>query len=258
MLCTLLWATSTHAGGAVAGNELAPKLAALVAQSRIPPAKIGYSVADKAGTVLAEHNAHAPFIPASLVKLATAHAALTLLTEDAPENPLGQDSALDIPTLVRKTLSDSDRDAAQTLGRALEARGISPQRAALALPLPPTEVRLLDWTGHERQNRLSAHAVRILLETAAKAPKAERFVQTLPLAGRSGTLRERFRDTNAENRLRAKTGRLLHVDALAGYVDAASPNEVRFAIIVNQDRIPQDLAAEFLDAFAKTLATPRS
>lgn len=77
----------------------------------------------------------------------------------------------------------------------------------------------------------------------------------LPVAGESGTLRNRFNDTPAAGRLRAKTGYLAEVTSLAGFVPLASGEVATFAYIANGDvvddvvRAPQDLLATVLASY---------
>ena len=55
----------------------------------------------------------------------------------------------------------------------------------------------------------------------------------LAVAGETGTLRERFVGTPAQGRVRAKTGRLNEVGALAGTVVADDGSVLTFAWIAN-------------------------
>jgi D-alanyl-D-alanine carboxypeptidase/D-alanyl-D-alanine-endopeptidase (penicillin-binding protein 4) len=56
----------------------------------------------------------------------------------------------------------------------------------------------------------------------------------LPVAGQTGTLDMRFENTPVEGKLRAKTGTLDNVSALAGFVPAASGVPITFAFIMNK------------------------
>jgi D-alanyl-D-alanine carboxypeptidase len=55
----------------------------------------------------------------------------------------------------------------------------------------------------------------------------------LPVAGQTGTLALRFLGTPIVGQLRAKTGTLNQVTALAGYVQTARGSHVSFVYIVN-------------------------
>jgi D-alanyl-D-alanine carboxypeptidase/D-alanyl-D-alanine-endopeptidase (penicillin-binding protein 4) len=62
---------------------------------------------------------------------------------------------------------------------------------------------------------------------------AEAFRAALPIAGVDGTLRNRLKNTLAENNLRAKTGSLSSAASLAGYVTTAAGEKLAFSIMVN-------------------------
>jgi D-alanyl-D-alanine carboxypeptidase/D-alanyl-D-alanine-endopeptidase (penicillin-binding protein 4) len=86
-----------------------------------------------------------------------------------------------------------------------------------------------------------------------KEPWFDSFYRSLPLAGRTGTLRKRMRGTAAHGRCRAKTGTLVGVSALAGYCRSANRHRLAFAVLMNrvnvfsarraQDRIAAALAS---------------
>ena len=60
------------------------------------------------------------------------------------------------------------------------------------------------------------------------------FLASLPVAGISGTLKNRLRHTTAEGTVRAKTGTLRGVKALSGYIDHPEYGTLVFSIITNQ------------------------
>ena len=74
---------------------------------------------------------------------------------------------------------------------------------------------------------------RALLTAVAEQPIEETFVESLPVAGVDGTLRNRMRDTDAADNLRGKTGSMTHVSALAGYVRTRDGEELAYAILLN-------------------------
>jgi serine-type D-Ala-D-Ala carboxypeptidase/endopeptidase (penicillin-binding protein 4) len=89
-----------------------------------------------------------------------------------------------------------------------------------------------DGSGLGRGNRASPRQVGSLLVAMLEQPAASAFRQSLPLAGREGTLASRMRGTAAEGRCRAKTGTLVGVSALSGYCRAGE-GTVAFSIMMN-------------------------
>jgi len=93
---------------------------------------------------------------------------------------------------------------------------------------------LSEASGLSRQNRLSASVlVRVLLVAAADFSCSGEFVSSLGIAGADGTLKEKFTDSSMKRRIRAKTGNLRGVNALAGYGLSRDGRMVAFAVIVN-------------------------
>ena len=76
------------------------------------------------------------------------------------------------------------------------------------------------------------------LQAAYRTTTGDLFRSTLPVAGATGTLRNRFRHTDAAGIVVAKTGFLEGVAALAGYITPAHYPPLAFSIIVNQSNQP--------------------
>jgi len=93
--------------------------------------------------------------------------------------------------------------------------------------------QLRDGSGLTRYNRISPAQIVALLTAVAEQPIEETFVESLPVAGVDGTLRNRMRDTDAADNLRGKTGSMTHVSALAGYVRTRDGEELAYAILLN-------------------------
>jgi D-alanyl-D-alanine carboxypeptidase/D-alanyl-D-alanine-endopeptidase (penicillin-binding protein 4) len=68
----------------------------------------------------------------------------------------------------------------------------------------------------------------------ARSPESSFYRASLPVAGISGTLENRFRNTPAQGIVQAKTGTVSGVVALSGYIDAPNYEPLVFSIIVNQ------------------------
>ncbi len=82
------------------------------------------------------------------------------------------------------------------------------------------ELKLNNASGLSRKNRISAKSLAAIIRTAANDLRiGPEFLSSLGIAGTDGTLRRRLKDFPQANRIRAKSGRLANVVALAGVVD---------------------------------------
>jgi PBP4 family serine-type D-alanyl-D-alanine carboxypeptidase len=76
---------------------------------------------------------------------------------------------------------------------------------------------VLDGSGLSRMNRITANFLYSLLEKMIKSDHMTYLYDMLPIAGVDGTLKNRFKNTIAQNNFRAKTGTLNNVKNLAGF-----------------------------------------
>ena len=97
--------------------------------------------------------------------------------------------------------------------------------------IAPTSFAVTDGSGLSLLDEASPRSLVQLLAYERRAPEADVFWRSLPVAGDG--LAGRMEDTPAEGRLRAKTGTLKNASALAGYVSAANGEELAFSIMVN-------------------------
>ncbi|MGC8658452.1 MAG: D-alanyl-D-alanine carboxypeptidase/D-alanyl-D-alanine endopeptidase [Desulfomonilaceae bacterium] len=97
--------------------------------------------------------------------------------------------------------------------------------------------KLVDSSGLSRQNRISASAlVKTLVSISNNFYCSPEFISALGISGVDGTLKEKFVQDNTRRRIRAKTGTLRGVNALAGFGFARGGKPVVFAIIVNSEK----------------------
>jgi D-alanyl-D-alanine carboxypeptidase/D-alanyl-D-alanine-endopeptidase (penicillin-binding protein 4) len=97
------------------------------------------------------------------------------------------------------------------------------------LGLPMAGVRMLDGSGLAPGDRVTCRLLAAILNGSPSRTTVER---ALPIAARSGTLYKRFLATPVAGRLRAKTGSIRYVAALAGFADG--PNRtLTFAYVQN-------------------------
>ena len=115
------------------------------------------------------------------------------------------------------------------------------------------EYALYDGSGMSRLNLVTPGAVVKLLQYADKQPWGATFAGTLPVAGTDGSLIDRFKGTAAQNVVRAKTGTLTHVTALAGYAATTDGERVAFSIFCNNHNLSTRRAQELIDRIVLTL-----
>ncbi|WP_165989964.1 D-alanyl-D-alanine carboxypeptidase/D-alanyl-D-alanine-endopeptidase [Streptomyces sp. YIM 98790] len=170
-----------------------------------------------------------------------------------------------VAVLVERALTHSDNDLAESLGRQVAAadglpldlagvsRALTGRLAGLGLP---TEgLRIADASGLDRNGRLTTGLLARLLALAAAPDRPElRPVLTgMPVAGFNGTLRHRY-DEHGGGLIRAKTGTLTGVNALAGTTVDADGRVLAFAFLAHGTASPSAAEAA-LDTTAGTLLT---
>jgi serine-type D-Ala-D-Ala carboxypeptidase/endopeptidase (penicillin-binding protein 4) len=164
-----------------------------------------------------------------------------------------------IEQLLGLTLPPSDNFFAETLLKGLGARfggagttaaGAKVVRETIAeLGLHPT---LVDGSGLSEEDKTSPYEVVTLLNEIAHTELGTILRGDLAVAGHTGTLAERMRDSAADGRCEAKTGTLTGVSNLAGYCAAADGDELAFAFF--NDGISTETAHTLQDNMAITLA----
>ena len=92
---------------------------------------------------------------------------------------------------------------------------------------------ITDGSGLSRNNAVAAiHFVK-LLESMYHSKNYTEFKKTLPIAGKSGTLRSVCRGQDASGRMMAKSGTMNRIKSYAGYMESSTGKKIAFAIIVN-------------------------
>ncbi|WP_445307078.1 D-alanyl-D-alanine carboxypeptidase/D-alanyl-D-alanine endopeptidase [Microcoleus vaginatus] len=113
--------------------------------------------------------------------------------------------------------------------------GLKELKTALTqLGVNPNSYILADGSGLSRHNLISPEALVQTLRVMANSPAASIYRQSLPIAGESGTLKNRFNITPNRVNLQAKTGTMSGVSALSGYIEVPNYEPLVFSIIVNQ------------------------
>jgi D-alanyl-D-alanine carboxypeptidase/D-alanyl-D-alanine-endopeptidase (penicillin-binding protein 4) len=160
----------------------------------------------------------------------------------APEgaDELASIDSAPIKAIVGEMLRESDNEAAELLvkeiglqksGAGTTEAGIAALGEALrAAGVPIDGTTQVDGSGLATQDQETCAAIQALLD--ASSPTSP-IAAGLPVAGETGTLEKRFVGNPAEGRLRAKTGTLNQVTALAGYIDTVPGASLSFTYMVN-------------------------
>lgn len=188
----------------------------------------------------------------------------------APGTELGKVESLPMVRLVDIMISDSDNVIAEYMARQVAlAKGKPASFAGGAaatdqvlgeLGLPAAEIDLADGSGLSRTNRISPSLLTDLITLAGNGshPELAAIFGGLPVGGWSGTLGDRYQESGTKagaGVVRAKTGTLTGVNAIAGLVTTADGRLLTFAVLT--DRAPAgtlDATREALDRISSALA----
>ena len=121
--------------------------------------------------------------------------------------------------------------------------------------IPPSEVLMADGSGLSRYNLVTADAmVTVLAHVYDDVRLRQPYLDTLPIAGRAGTLSARMKGTAADGNVHAKTGSFTNARAVAGFVHTADGEPLAFSIIANNYGAPPDTIDRVTDAIIVSLA----
>ncbi len=172
--------------------------------------------------------------------------ATAVISGDAPQGAkvLGEVFSPTIARIVEVMLLESDNVVAEAMARQAAlakklpgtfAGGAQATEAALTeLGINSGGVSLVDGSGLSDDNRVTANQLTDVLSRAAspKYPQLRAIMSGLPVAGYSGTLTNREQGSGMGG-VRAKTGTLNHVNALAGYVVDKDGRLLAFAAVAD-------------------------
>jgi D-alanyl-D-alanine carboxypeptidase/D-alanyl-D-alanine-endopeptidase (penicillin-binding protein 4) len=173
---------------------------------------------------------------------------------------LAQVSSPTISQLLGLTLPPSDNFFAETLlkdlGAALGGSGSTAAGASIVgqtiSALLGFKPRVLDGSGLSEADRTSTYQVADMLVALAPTPTGTLLRASLAVAGRTGTLAKRMRNTAAAGRCQGKTGTLTGYSNLVGYCQAANGHLLAFAFF--NDGIATSRAHTTQDHMTITLA----
>ncbi len=131
------------------------------------------------------------------------------------------------------------------------------QTAVTQIGVDPKTYKLDDGSGLSRKNLISPQSLVQLLQGVARSQFAKVYFDSLPVAGQTGTLKYRLRNTPAEGIVIAKTGTMTAVVSLAGYVNAPNYEPVVFSIMVNKTEQPIKIVRQAMDEIVVMLSQLR-
>jgi D-alanyl-D-alanine carboxypeptidase/D-alanyl-D-alanine-endopeptidase (penicillin-binding protein 4) len=117
----------------------------------------------------------------------------------------------------------------------------------------PGDFLFSDGSGLSPDDLITPRAATTLLAYAARQPWGELYKSSLPIGGVDGSLDGRFIGA-LKGKVFAKTGTLSEVNALSGYVKAASGRTLAFSVLCNDRQPTGDAARVALDRIVELVA----
>ncbi len=122
--------------------------------------------------------------------------------------------------------------------------------------IPTDHLVIADGSGVSRYNLTNTDTITRLLVAVYKDQAIfPFFVNALPIAGKDGTLARRMKGTPAAGKVRAKTGTMKGVSALAGYTVTADGEPVAFSMIMQNFVGPDQRIRDLQDRIGVLLST---
>jgi serine-type D-Ala-D-Ala carboxypeptidase/endopeptidase (penicillin-binding protein 4) len=122
------------------------------------------------------------------------------------------------------------------------------------LGVNPQAYRISDGSGLSRHNLVAPAAFTQLLSGMATMSEGKLFRDSLPVAGVSGTLKNRLKGTLAQGNVQAKTGSMSGINTLAGYINPPQYSPLVFSIMLNQHDTSTAKMSKIVDEIVLLLA----
>ncbi|WP_459252662.1 D-alanyl-D-alanine carboxypeptidase/D-alanyl-D-alanine endopeptidase [Paraburkholderia sediminicola] len=153
------------------------------------------------------------------------------------QGPVLSDIVRDINKFSNNTMA---RNLFLTIGATEERPPATPEKSARAIEaflrrdsIDMEYLTLDNGSGLSRDEHITALSLADLLQRANASPVAQVFVESLPIAGVDGTMRNRLTNQGAGGNAHIKTGTLRDVRAIAGYVASADGNSYVVVSLIN-------------------------
>ncbi len=123
--------------------------------------------------------------------------------------------------------------------------------------IDPQAYRIYDGSGLSRHNLVAPTTFVRVLSAMATTPVGQIYRDSLPIAGVSGSLKNRMKGTLAQGIVRAKTGSMSGIVSLSGYINPPQYAPLVFSVILNQHDRPTSQMVKVIDDVMVILARVR-
>lgn len=159
----------------------------------------------------------------------------------------------ELAELIKITNQDSNNLFAEVLLKYLGVNNTelsqfeSLEEILTKLGIEQNSYQLKDGSGLSRHNLITPSALVQLLQLIANTEYYDIFLDSLAVAGKNGTLQNRFKDTIVTDKLYGKTGTLSGVSALSGYLQRENEVTLVISIIVNNSTLKSSSLRKIID-----------
>ncbi len=120
--------------------------------------------------------------------------------------------------------------------------------------IDPNRVAMFDGSGLSHLDMITPDEMVLLLRALYRSAVRDEFLDSLPIAGVDGSLKNRMKGTAAEANVRAKTGYISNTRSLSGFVTTRDGELLSFSILVNNYLVPTSRANFVQDWICERLA----
>jgi D-alanyl-D-alanine carboxypeptidase/D-alanyl-D-alanine-endopeptidase (penicillin-binding protein 4) len=118
-------------------------------------------------------------------------------------------------------------------GKGTNSQAIQIYKQFFGAKIDTNSLLLFDGSGLSRSNRIAASHFCDLLRYMTTSIAGDHFLETLPIAGRSGTISDLCKGAAGDGRVFAKSGTMTGIKSYAGYIETISGKKLVFAFIAS-------------------------